>query len=158
MTSATDLAAWLRSLEMRGRIAPAQADDLPRLAQLEQKTNQFNLTTRRIPLVQLQDWLADPQHILLTQRLRDRFADHGLVGSLVAVAFCALFLYAAIPWWYEAWETGATTPSIWRARLWIPYLSVPVGLGLLCLQYATEVFLVLTGRELPFGLGAEERL
>jgi len=81
-----------------------------------------------------------------------------LVGSVVAVAFCALFLYAAIPWWYEAWETGATTPSIWRARLWIPYLSVPVGLALLCLQYATEVFLVLTRRELPFGLAAEDRL
>lgn len=79
-------------------------------------------------------------------------------GSLLALAFCGLFLYAAIPWWYEAWQSGSTTPSIWRARLWIPYLSVPVGLALLCLQYAAEVFLVATGRELPFGLAADDRL
>ena len=54
--------------------------------------------------------------------------------------------------------TGSTTPSIWRARLWIPYLSVPVGMALLCLQYAAEVFLVVSGRELPFGLAADDRM
>jgi TRAP-type C4-dicarboxylate transport system permease small subunit len=79
-------------------------------------------------------------------------------GSALSLAFCGLFLYAAIPWWYEAWQSGSTTPSIWRARLWIPYLAVPVGLALLCLQYAAEVFLVATGRELPFGLAADARL
>ncbi len=73
-------------------------------------------------------------------------------GSMVALVFCALFLYAAVPWWYEAWKTGQTTPSIWRARLWIPYLSVPVGLSLLCLQFLADIYLVLTHRESPFGL------
>ncbi len=81
-----------------------------------------------------------------------------LVGSLIALTFCGFFFYAAVPWWWEVWESGATTPSIWRARLWIPYLSVPVGLGLLCLQYLTEIWLVWTQRELPFGLSAEDRL
>ena len=81
-----------------------------------------------------------------------------LAGSAIALVFCALFLYASVPWWFEAWESGSTTPSIWRARLWIPYLSVPVGLALLCLQYAAEVFLVVTARELPFGLAADDRL
>lgn len=79
-------------------------------------------------------------------------------GSVLALAFCGLFLYASIPWWYEAWQSGSTTPSIWRARLWIPYLAVPVGLALLCLQYAAEVFLVVSGRALPFGLAADDRL
>jgi TRAP-type C4-dicarboxylate transport system permease small subunit len=65
---------------------------------------------------------------------------------------CALFFYASLPWWHEAWERTLTTPSIWRARLWIPYLSVPVGLAVLCLQLGAEIWLVLTGRELPFGL------
>jgi TRAP-type C4-dicarboxylate transport system permease small subunit len=81
-----------------------------------------------------------------------------LAGSALALAFCAIFLYGALPWWQETWETGQTTSSIWRARLWIPYLSVPVGLALLCLQFIAEMYVVATQRELPFGLGAEERL
>ncbi len=75
-----------------------------------------------------------------------------LLGSLLALVFCALFLYASVPWWHEAWERGLTTPSIWRARLWIPYLSVPVGLTLLCLQFCADMWLVYTHREQPFGL------
>lgn len=81
-----------------------------------------------------------------------------LLGSAVALAFCAVFLYGALPWWHETWQTGQTTSSIWRARLWIPYLAVPVGLALLCLQIVAEMYLVATRRELPFGLAAEERL
>lgn len=73
-------------------------------------------------------------------------------GNLIAIVFCALFLYAALPWWLETWHTGQTTPSIWRARLWIPYLAVPVGLALLCLQFFAEIWLVLTRRAAPFGL------
>nr|WP_301334675.1 TRAP transporter small permease [Variovorax dokdonensis] len=79
-------------------------------------------------------------------------------GYLVSLAFCAAFLYGAIPWWWEVWEKGQTTSSMWRARLWIPYLSVPVGLGLLCLQLLTQIVLVLRGLELPFGLARDARL
>ena len=75
-----------------------------------------------------------------------------LLGSLIALFFCSLFFYAAIPWWCDAWQTGQTTATIWRARLWVPYACVPIGLGVLCLQYATEIYLVLTGREEPYGL------
>ena len=81
-----------------------------------------------------------------------------LVGSLIALGFCGLFLWAAIPWWHEAYISGETTPSIWRARMWIPTLAVPVGLGLLCLQYLAEIWLVITQREHPFGLSPDDRL
>jgi TRAP-type C4-dicarboxylate transport system permease small subunit len=73
-------------------------------------------------------------------------------GNLIALAFCGFFLYAAIPWWHEVFVTGETTASMWRARLWIPYLSVPVGLGVLCLQIAADIWQVLTDREEPFGM------
>lgn len=79
-----------------------------------------------------------------------------LAGSAVALGFCAFFLWAAVPWWFEAWQTGQTTPSIWRARLWIPYLSLPLGLGLLCLQFMAEMWLVLTRRDEPFGIAPRE--
>lgn len=88
---------------------------------------------------------------------RTRRAMH-LVGGAIALAFCALFLYAAVPWWHEAFESGLTTPSIWRARLWIPYLAVPLGLGLTCLQYVAELYLVASRRMHPFGLSPDERL
>jgi len=81
-----------------------------------------------------------------------------VLGHLVALVFCGFFLYAAIPWWYESWLSGQTTPSLWKARVWIPYLSVPVGLGLLCLQFLTDIILVATHRGLPFGLATEDRL
>lgn len=81
-----------------------------------------------------------------------------LLGTVVALGFCVIFLYAALPWWHEAWTSGSTTPSIWRVRLWIPYLAVPVGLGLLCLQMLADLWLVITRRSQPFGLAPDERL
>jgi TRAP-type C4-dicarboxylate transport system permease small subunit len=81
-----------------------------------------------------------------------------LVGSVIALVFCGLFLWASIPWWHDTWVNDQTTSSMWRARLWIPYLSVPVGLTLLCLQYLAEVWLVITQREHPFGLSPDDRI
>lgn len=80
------------------------------------------------------------------------------VGNTVALVFCAIFLYAAVPWWWETWQSGQTTPSLWRARVWIPYLAVPVGLALLCLQFVTDIYLVASKRHLPFGLSHEDRV
>ena len=79
-----------------------------------------------------------------------------VIGGVLGLAFCALFLWASIPWWYETWANGQTTASIWRARLWIPYLAVPVGLALLCLQLLSELVLVLARRALPFNLRPDE--
>jgi len=74
------------------------------------------------------------------------------LGSAVALVFCSIFFYASLTWWYETWHTGQTTSSMWAARLWIAYLCVPVGLGLLCLQYLAEIWLVISRREEPYGL------
>lgn len=79
------------------------------------------------------------------------------IGSVIALVFCAVFLYGAIPWWWEAWTSGQTTPSMWKARMWIPTLSVPLGLALLCLQFLSEIWLVLTHRAPPFGQTAESK-
>ena len=81
-----------------------------------------------------------------------------LLGHAVTFVFCAFFLYAAIPWWVESWQTGQTTPSIWRARVWIPYLSVPVGLALLCLELVADAYLVATRRADPFGIAPDATL
>lgn len=80
------------------------------------------------------------------------------VATLISLAFCGFFLYAAVPWWHETWVSGQTTSSIWKARVWIPYLSVPVGLAVLCLQLVADLWMVLTQRDHPFGLGPEDVL
>lgn len=81
-----------------------------------------------------------------------------VVGTLIAMGFCGFFLYASIPWWHETWVSGQTTSSLWRARVWIPYLSVPVGLALLCLQMLADLWMVLTRRAHPFGLEPDDFL
>ena len=82
---ATDIGAYLAGLAMTGRVYRPTAADIPRMAQLEQKTNQFNLTTRRYSEAALRDLLARPYAIVLALRLADRFGDHGLVSTLIAI-------------------------------------------------------------------------
>lgn len=74
------------------------------------------------------------------------------VANLAALAFCLIFFYSSLHWWWQAWSIDLTTPSLWRARLWIPYLSVPVGLFLLCLQYAADIWALAVGLTTPFGM------
>lgn len=84
-TSSADIGSYLAGLAMQGRAAPALATDLPRLAQMELKTNQFNLTTRRYTQAQLAAQMQQADRLVLAFHLKDRFGDHGLVGSLLAV-------------------------------------------------------------------------
>ena len=71
---------FFRYLEQEAEIAPVSAATLARVAQLTQKTNQFNLTTRRFTEQQISDLAARPECSVLSIRVRDRFGDHGLVG------------------------------------------------------------------------------
>jgi FkbH-like protein len=82
--SAETMDDFYRSLEMSAVVSPFTEDDLPRIAQLVGKTNQFNLTTRRHSPGTLQQFAADPSCVHLTFRLRDRFTDHGLIAVVIA--------------------------------------------------------------------------
>jgi FkbH-like protein len=81
---AVDIPAYLKGLEMRGFLARPDESDLDRVAQLEQKTNQFNLTTRRFQLSEIRARLNDPRALVLAFRIRDKFGNHGLVSTLFA--------------------------------------------------------------------------
>jgi len=82
---AVNMEAFLASLEMQGELFQAAEADLARIAQLEQKTNQFNLTTRRYDDAAVRAFAARGDAVVLGFRLRDRHADHGLVSSLIAI-------------------------------------------------------------------------
>lgn len=76
----------LRWLEMTASVTDVDPATLPRAAELIAKTNQFNLTTRRRTQAQLAGMLADESTFAACLRLSDRFADHGIVGVVLARA------------------------------------------------------------------------
>jgi TRAP-type C4-dicarboxylate transport system permease small subunit len=78
-----------------------------------------------------------------------------LLTTLIAMAFCVVLFILSTLYWYEAWSKDWHSDTVWRARLWIPYLAMPVGLGLLVLQYFAELICLVTGRTPPFGLGED---
>jgi FkbH-like protein len=83
-SSAVDLDSFLRDLEMRAVVAPFDELHLPRIVQLFGKTNQFNLTTRRHTLADVQAFMESQDWVHFYLKLSDRFADHGLVGIALA--------------------------------------------------------------------------
>ena len=57
--------------------------------------------------------------------------------------------------WKEAWDHKWVSDTMWRARLWIPYASMPIGLGILTLQCIADLLSLVFGREPPFGIKTE---
>jgi len=84
MDETTDLTAFLASLEMKAVIRPFEEVSFERITQLTNKTNQFNLTTRRVTLSEVQAMATDPAYLTRSVRLSDRFGDHGLISVFFA--------------------------------------------------------------------------
>jgi TRAP-type C4-dicarboxylate transport system permease small subunit len=79
-----------------------------------------------------------------------------VVTTLIGIAFCVALFLLCTQYWYEAYSEGWRSNTVWRARLWIPYLALPIGLGLLVLQYIAELLALVSGRALPFGIKPKE--
>jgi FkbH-like protein len=80
---APSLEDFYRTLEQQVAIARVDPESAERAAQLTQKTNQFNLTTRRYSVQQLLELAARPQWRVFTVRVSDRFGDNGLTGIAI---------------------------------------------------------------------------
>ena len=74
---------YLDSLDMVAEIDGFKPVYLERIAQLTNKTNQFNLTTRRYTLADMESAAADPQYVGLYGKLADRFGDNGLISIVL---------------------------------------------------------------------------
>lgn len=73
---------WLIGLGMKVSFARLDASNLARTTQLLNKTNQMNLSTRRLGEKELSAWAAEPGHELWTVSVSDRLGDSGLTGIL----------------------------------------------------------------------------
>jgi FkbH-like protein len=81
--SVTDMDAYLTSLEMESTISEFVPVDVPRLSQLINKSNQFNLTTRRRSEAEVSAVMNDKNFAGFSVRLKDRFGDHGLISIVI---------------------------------------------------------------------------
>ena len=82
---ATDIGSYLASLDMKAKLYRPEEADIARVAQLEVKTNQFNVTTRRYSEANIREFLGRNDAVVLAFKLADKFGDHGLTSTLIAV-------------------------------------------------------------------------
>lgn len=83
MDAASDLSGYLASLDMVCTIAPFDETGRVRIAQLINKSNQFNLTTRRYGEVEVAAIAANPSKFTMQVRLADRFGDNGMISVVI---------------------------------------------------------------------------
>jgi TRAP-type C4-dicarboxylate transport system permease small subunit len=76
-----------------------------------------------------------------------------VVAGLITLAFCAMLAGYGLAFWYQAWANDWHAETVWRPPLWVPYVAVPLGMGLLALQSLAGLLALLTGREAPFAGG-----
>lgn len=79
----TDYGEYLTSLEMKGTIKAFEPVYLSRISQLTNKSNQFNLTTKRYSQTEIEEAASDPMRITLYGKLEDKFGDNGVVSVVI---------------------------------------------------------------------------
>ena len=75
---------YLESLRMYARITDFEPVYRQRITQLTNKSNQFNLTTKRFTESEIEEVSGSPDHIRLCGRLTDKFGDNGIVSIVIA--------------------------------------------------------------------------
>lgn len=78
----TNLTDFIRSLEIEIDIIPADRFNIPRIAQMTQKTNQFNLTTKRYTEADITAF-KERGYLVYCISVRDRFGDNGITGAII---------------------------------------------------------------------------
>jgi len=79
----TSVDDYLRNLEMSSLVKPFDDFSVPRIAQLTQRSNQFNLRTVRYTEAEIESMRSAKDFLTLAFHLEDRFGDHGLIGLTV---------------------------------------------------------------------------
>jgi TRAP-type C4-dicarboxylate transport system permease small subunit len=75
-----------------------------------------------------------------------------VVASFAGLLFCAVLAWKGYELFEEALVNDWTTDTIWALPLWIPYMAMPIGIGLLALQYVADIFALLVGEPMPFAM------
>lgn len=87
-------------------------------------------------------------------RLRKSLA---IFSGVITVVFALVVTVLTFQLWKAAFDHQWVSDTMWRARLWIPYASMPIGLGLLALQAVADLIDLISRRAAPFGITKERR-
>ena len=79
----SDYGDYLRSLDMKAQIKPFEEIYMARIAQLTNKSNQFNLTTKRYTQNEIEEVSRDNNYIEMYGKLEDKFGDNGVVSVVI---------------------------------------------------------------------------
>jgi FkbH-like protein len=82
----TDIESYLESLQMQIWFQPFEETGRKRIAQLINKSNQFNLTTRRYSEAEVASFEASPDFFTMQVRLKDAFGDNGMISVVICRA------------------------------------------------------------------------
>ena len=81
--SSSNLQDFLKDMELKVTIKKADKFTIPRISQLILKTNQFNLTTKRYQLEEIQKFSEDNNMIVECVQIEDKFGDNGITGAFI---------------------------------------------------------------------------
>jgi FkbH-like protein len=80
--SFSDISEYLESLEIEIKVEPINEFNIERIAQMTQKTNQFNLTTRRYDVSSIRS-MHDSGALIYVASVKDKFGDNGITGLII---------------------------------------------------------------------------
>lgn len=69
------------------------------------------------------------------------------VGAGAGILFCLVLFLSGCELLYEAWTGDWLSETVWSVPLWIPYAAIPLGFGLMLLQYVADVLVLISERE-----------
>lgn len=81
--TAGDLTSYLRALEMEVTLENGGEKSVPRIAQLTQKTNQFNMMTRRYQEEDILGFVRDPASWVFLAAVRDQYGENGITAAVI---------------------------------------------------------------------------
>ena len=81
--SFADTNSFLASLQLVAEIGEPKLEELSRVSQLTQKTNQFNLTTRRYGLGEIEAFSLSEHSLVLVMKVTDKYGEYGLTGACI---------------------------------------------------------------------------
>lgn len=70
-----------------------------------------------------------------------------ILANLLSMSFLLLLAWFSWHYFYEAWQENWTTSTVWALPLWIPLLPMPIGIGILLLQYIAQSLQLIFGLE-----------
>ena len=66
-----------------------------------------------------------------------------IVAAVLALSFLAILFYSSVELTNHAWVKNLKTPTIWSFPLWKVYIFLPIGMGIMILQYLAEILSII---------------